>query len=269
MAHLSTPWLESAAGKCLPHLLCCAVLCCVVSCCFPPGVYNPRKLLGVTTLDVVRANTFVAQVSMHPHTASQHSTGRSDSCLPGQVLAAWQCCAVLSVDTSAARQAASRKQQMAPGCWGGHSVCAAAVSCPADCCSCDCDCDGCCCVCVLQAKGLDLKEVDVPVVGGHAGITILPLLSQVSRDLHEPCAGICVNPTDQAPNMINAAQNCQRVVCMQQPASWSTPGVQLRCFFSVQLTEPFAATAMLAVDHTVCPLCVSLSAADCSLGDLW
>ncbi|KAF6252452.1 NAD-dependent malate dehydrogenase [Scenedesmus sp. NREL 46B-D3] len=53
------------------------------------GVYNPRKLLGVTTLDVVRANTFVA-----------------------------------------------------------------------------------------QAKGLDLKEVDVPVIGGHAGATILPLLSQ-------------------------------------------------------------------------------------------
>jgi hypothetical protein len=26
------------------------------------GVYDPRKLLGVTTLDVVRANTFVAQV---------------------------------------------------------------------------------------------------------------------------------------------------------------------------------------------------------------
>lgn len=56
------------------------------------GVYNPKKLLGVTTLDVVRANTFVA-----------------------------------------------------------------------------------------QNKGLDLKEVDVPVVGGHAGITILPLLSQVKQ----------------------------------------------------------------------------------------
>jgi malate dehydrogenase len=32
---------------------------------------------------------------------------------------------------------------------------------------------------LLQAKGLDLKEVDVPVIGGHAGATILPLLSQV------------------------------------------------------------------------------------------
>jgi hypothetical protein len=36
---------------------------------------------------------------------------------------------------------------------------------------------------MLQAKGLDLKEVDVPVIGGHAGATILPLLSQVS-----PCS---------------------------------------------------------------------------------
>nr|QKY65060.1 plastidic NAD-dependent malate dehydrogenase transcript variant 1 [Passiflora biflora] len=53
------------------------------------GVYDPKKLFGVTTLDVVRANTFVA-----------------------------------------------------------------------------------------QKKNLKLIEVDVPVVGGHAGITILPLLSK-------------------------------------------------------------------------------------------
>lgn len=33
---------------------------------------------------------------------------------------------------------------------------------------------------VAEAKGLDLKDVDVPVVGGHAGTTILPLLSQVN-----------------------------------------------------------------------------------------
>lgn len=32
---------------------------------------------------------------------------------------------------------------------------------------------------VAEAKDLDLKDVDVPVVGGHAGTTILPLLSQV------------------------------------------------------------------------------------------
>ena len=34
---------------------------------------------------------------------------------------------------------------------------------------------------VLKAEvlGIDPREVDVPVVGGHAGVTILPLLSQV------------------------------------------------------------------------------------------
>lgn len=59
------------------------------------GTYEPKRLLGVTMLDVVRANTFVAEV-----------------------------------------------------------------------------------------LGLDPREVDVPVVGGHAGVTILPLLSQVKP----PCS---------------------------------------------------------------------------------
>ncbi|XP_020095844.1 malate dehydrogenase, glyoxysomal-like isoform X1 [Ananas comosus] len=59
------------------------------------GTYNPKRLLGVTTLDVARANTFVAEV-----------------------------------------------------------------------------------------LGLDPREVNVPVVGGHAGVTILPLLSQVNP----PCS---------------------------------------------------------------------------------
>ncbi|KAE8727223.1 Malate dehydrogenase, glyoxysomal [Hibiscus syriacus] len=59
------------------------------------GTYDPKRLLGVTTLDVVRANTFVAEV-----------------------------------------------------------------------------------------LGLDPREVNVPVVGGHAGVTILPLLSQVKP----PCS---------------------------------------------------------------------------------
>ncbi|XP_042478576.1 malate dehydrogenase, glyoxysomal-like [Macadamia integrifolia] len=59
------------------------------------GTYDPKRLLGVTTLDVVRANTFVAEV-----------------------------------------------------------------------------------------LGINPRDVDVPVVGGHAGVTILPLLSQVKP----PCS---------------------------------------------------------------------------------
>lgn len=31
---------------------------------------------------------------------------------------------------------------------------------------------------IAEAKGLDVSTVDVPVIGGHAGITIIPLLSQ-------------------------------------------------------------------------------------------
>lgn len=34
-----------------------------------------------------------------------------------------------------------------------------------------------------EVLGLDPREVNVPVVGGHAGITILPLLSQVKERL--------------------------------------------------------------------------------------
>ena len=32
---------------------------------------------------------------------------------------------------------------------------------------------------VAEAKGLDVRNVQVPVIGGHSGVTILPVLSQV------------------------------------------------------------------------------------------
>ena len=35
---------------------------------------------------------------------------------------------------------------------------------------------------VADAKGLDPRSTHVPVIGGHAGITILPILSQVRAD---------------------------------------------------------------------------------------
>ena len=34
---------------------------------------------------------------------------------------------------------------------------------------------------VAEAKGLDVTKTSVPVVGGHSGVTILPLLSQACR----------------------------------------------------------------------------------------
>lgn len=61
------------------------------------GVYDPKRLFGVSTLDVVRANTFIA-----------------------------------------------------------------------------------------EAKGIDPKDVNVPVIGGHSGVTIIPVLSQCKPSVSFP-----------------------------------------------------------------------------------
>ena len=55
-----------------------------------------------------------------------------------------------------------------------------------------------CCAWWLQVRaktfwaaktGTDVTEVDVPVVGGHAGVTILPLFSQVCASFSRGCCG--------------------------------------------------------------------------------
>ncbi|KAI5386247.1 hypothetical protein KIW84_072697 [Lathyrus oleraceus] len=85
------------------------------------GTYDPKRLLGVTTLDVVRANTFVVSLVVVYLTVEFPSYYYTSTC--------W--CMFFFF--------------------------------------------------FLQAEvlGVDPREVDVPVVGGHAGVTILPLLSQV------------------------------------------------------------------------------------------
>ncbi|KAG8049360.1 hypothetical protein GUJ93_ZPchr0009g2152 [Zizania palustris] len=90
------------------------------------GTYDPKRLLGVTTLDVVRANTFVVctltEFGICIITILTFTGTISKIyyllCLQGEVL------------------------------------------------------------------GLDPRDVNVPVIGGHAGVTILPLLSQVNP----PCS---------------------------------------------------------------------------------
>lgn len=104
------------------------------------GVFDPKKLLGVTTLDVVRANCFVA-----------------------------------------------------------------------------------------EAKGLDVKDVDVPVVGGHAGTTILPLVSQVPhhsaslahsfKTFQEPGLGQGVPDTEYCESVI-AHAIFQSQQCLHGMANW-------------------------------------------------
>ncbi|PPD81214.1 hypothetical protein GOBAR_DD21846 [Gossypium barbadense] len=55
---------------------------------------------------------------------------------------------------------------------------------------------------VAEVMGLDPREVDVPVIGGHAGITILPLLSQVEKlSLH------ALSPKKKSNYLTNRIQN--------------------------------------------------------------
>ena len=42
---------------------------------------------------------------------------------------------------------------------------------------------------VAEAKGLDVTKTSVPVIGGHSGVTILPLLSQVNKLCMCGCGG--------------------------------------------------------------------------------
>ncbi|KAK3030433.1 hypothetical protein RJ639_039190 [Escallonia herrerae] len=103
------------------------------------GCYDPRQLLGVTMLDVVRANTFVVF-----------------NYLKAEVL------------------------------------------------------------------GLDPREVDVPVVGGHAGVTIFPLLSQVKP----PCSftteevnyltSRIQNGGTEVVEVKKKSKKCSRIVCMSK-----------------------------------------------------
>ena len=118
------------------------------------GVYDKKKLMGVTTLDVVRANTFVA-----------------------------------------------------------------------------------------EAKGLDLKDVDVPVVGGHAGTTILPLLSQVTvitvRLLR--CFSCLLCRLDWSTSGTSAALLCSstvpRTLCEDGVAVQATPKVEFSDDEAAKMTD--------------------------------
>ncbi|MEW5309491.1 MAG: hypothetical protein WDW38_001378 [Sanguina aurantia] len=96
------------------------------------GVFNPKKLLGVTSLDVVRANTFIA-----------------------------------------------------------------------------------------EAKGLDVRDVDVPVIGGHAGVTILPLISQ--------CTPTVSFTDEEKAAMIDKIQNAGTVVVEANRQGVSDPLHGIRC----------------------------------------
>lgn len=87
---------------------------------------------------------------------------------------------------------------------------------------------------VAELKGLDLKDVDVPVIGGHAGTTILPLLSQVRCSRRQRCRAPGVNPKGQRRSCAAwRAYTCWRVRdLVRQLQLCSTQNVSL--FFSTK-----------------------------------
>ena len=56
---------------------------------------------------------------------------------------------------------------------------------------------------VAEAKGLDVSKVSVPVIGGHAGITILPLLSQVCATWYTSVASMHSTPIPRTRRLIS------------------------------------------------------------------
>lgn len=62
---------------------------------------------------------------------------------------------------------------------------------------------------VAEAKGLDVTKTSVHVVGGHSGVTILPLLSKVSSCT---CLSVCLSVVgDESKLLFSAAgqANCE------------------------------------------------------------
>lgn len=99
------------------------------------GTYNPKKLFGVTTLDVIRANTFVAENQVRPTDLPTY--------LHHSYFVPWLVLAVT---------------------WPPRLSLSHTISFPPP---------------PPNPQGWDPTTTNVTVVGGHAGTTILPLLSQV------------------------------------------------------------------------------------------
>ncbi|CAK9150589.1 unnamed protein product [Ilex paraguariensis] len=164
------------------------------------GTYDPRRLLGVTMLDVVRANTFVVRGFLGQQQLEDALTGMDLVIIPAGVPrkpgmtrddlfkinagivktlceGVAKCCpnaivnlisnpvnSTVPITAEVFKKAGTYDPRRLLGVTMLDVVRANTF--------------------VAEVLGLDPREVDVPVVGGHAGVTILPLLSQVKP----PCS---------------------------------------------------------------------------------
>ncbi|MFQ6664967.1 hypothetical protein Gotur_031890 [Gossypium turneri] len=82
---------------------------------------------------------------------------------------------------------------------------------------------------VAEVMGLDPREVDVPVIGGHAGVTILPLLSQVKP----PCSFT----QKEIDYLTNRIQNGGTEV-VEAKAGAGSATLSMVSYFSLSLSPP-------------------------------
>eukprot|EP00590_Aulacoseira_subarctica_P001265 CAMPEP_0172434036 /NCGR_PEP_ID=MMETSP1064-20121228/70418_1 /TAXON_ID=202472 /ORGANISM="Aulacoseira subarctica , Strain CCAP 1002/5" /LENGTH=387 /DNA_ID=CAMNT_0013182233 /DNA_START=302 /DNA_END=1462 /DNA_ORIENTATION=+ len=133
------------------------------------GVYDPRKLLGVSNLDVTRARTFLAESQgWDPKDVNVPVVGGHAGITILPLSLSNAIIAIISnpVNSTVPIAAEVLKQH---GVYDPRKVIGVTT------------------LDIVRARtflaesqGWDPKDVNVPVVGGHAGITILPLFSQVS-----------------------------------------------------------------------------------------
>lgn len=77
-----------------------------------------------------------------------------------------------------------------------------------------------------EKLGLDVSTVDVPVVGGHAGITILPLFSQVGGP--SSCCRQEQEPDTHTASPSAAGSSSRQAVAVQQAARQLLPRMSAR-----------------------------------------
>ena len=134
------------------------------------GVYDPKKLFGVTTLDCVRAKTFYAEkngletAKVDVPVVGGHAGITILPLLSQATPKVAMTDDVIDALTKRTQDGLKKKGVYDPKKLFGVTTldCVRAKTFYA------------------EKNGLETAKVDVPVVGGHAGITILPLLSQAT-----------------------------------------------------------------------------------------
>lgn len=77
--------------------------------------------------------------------------------------------------------------------------------------------------------GLDPRDVDVPVVGGHAGVTILPLLSQVTLTISNSklLPYLILNTSKRSTlEILNISNSLSMTFQVKPPSSFTTKEIE-------------------------------------------